>query len=99
MSPDNHSLPPGFRRWLDCAGALSGISNELGRLANEEQSDFRGWSVMLGSAGDYLCIVRRYDADGAPVILFSSGDDPLSAMMNVDKVLAARGYRPDKKAR
>jgi len=98
MSPDQYYGNSKFKQMADKFTGLATSYPQIAKVTQQFSADFRGISVFIGDAGDLVCIVRKFDAAGIPVMLYCSGDDFMEVLFNVEKRLATVDFRDDKKA-
>lgn len=98
MSPDNHYSSTYVKRLVSASTNLTAAFPHLAKLLLDNSADFRGLTIFLGDTADFVIGVRVFGEDGAPMVLWSSGDDPLVALLNVDKGLARGIFKVDKRA-
>jgi hypothetical protein len=98
MSPDQYYGNSKFKQMADKFTGLATAYPEIAKVTQQFGTDFRGLSIFIGDAGDLVCIVRKFDAAGVPVMLYSSGDDFMEVLYTVEKRLAGDNFRDDKKA-
>lgn len=66
-------------------------------LLNEDKS-LVNIKITYRGEGDYLAILKRYDDDGAPVVIFGSGVDFVTALLGLETAVDQDKWRPDKYA-
>lgn len=71
------------------------LPNFMG-MVNSGEMTASGLSIFLGDSNDWVGCVRAFDSEGAPVICWSSGNDVVSCLMNLDRALEYPKWKPDK---
>lgn len=98
MSPDNYATHPFVVRHKQAVTGFAQAFPNLSAYFLSRSSDFRGLTMFLGDTAEFVVGLRAFNSDGAPVIMWSSGEDPLMAFINLDKQVASGSFRIDKKA-
>lgn len=98
MSPDNWARNPIVVRIMESAASLSKAFPSLAELLLAEPTDFAGITIFLGDTNEFVCGLRRFDHEGTPQILWSSGTSPLECLINTDKAVRSGKWRLDTKA-
>ena len=87
---------------LSGAARFSALGSLLGDLLpnlNEvftNEDDFISVSVKSRPDGSSLAVVKRFGADGGPMVLFGSGYGFAGALMAADQAVQGGRWRPDK---
>jgi len=97
MSKRIQQLPAGFRNstLLEIHYAVSEQLPQLYHYLAVATADFEGLQVKTKEEG-VLVIAKRVNPDGKPEVLFCSGYDALSALVDLERALAAGKWREDK---
>ena len=91
-------LSPLQRHLLEKRSAFADLFPHLHRFGNTRIQDFQSLSFFLGDKGDVMVLVKRFCDDEALEIMWSSGDDFVGALINLDRSLQNEDlWRPDKK--
>ena len=98
MSPDNYSKNPFVQRLLKADSGFSQAFPSLAQFMFRQPADFRGLTMFLGDSADVVVGLRAFDSDGSPTICWSSGEDVLIALVNLDKAVGEGRFRVDTKA-
>ena len=61
-----------------------------------KSADLINFKISYRGAYDYLSILKRYDSDGTPVIIFGSGSDFASCLLGLEAAVDQDKWRPDK---
>ena len=97
MSPDQYKSHPFVKRLIQTTQGLTQALPHVARYLTDPQVDFRGLTMFQGDNAEFVVGLRSYDVDGAPSVCWSSGDDPLFALINLDKAIGDGRFYPDKK--
>ena len=98
MSPDNHHRSPFVLRLQAATSALVGGFPHLALYLVDRPADCRGLTMFLGDTAEWVVGLRIFSDDGSPEVLWSSGDDPLIALINLDKAVGRGNFKVDKRA-
>lgn len=85
-----------FSRGVAFEIAFKDLLPALYRCGVTEEDDFTEIRIKHRGAGDWLALVKRFDGDGAPVIVFGSGVDLLQALSSAEGLVAAGKWRVDR---
>ena len=89
MSPDQYNfLSAKQRRILEQRKTLADLFPHLQTFAVHQLTDFKGVSFFLGDRGDVMVCAKRFTDGPEGEILWSSGDDLVSALINLERSLA-----------
>jgi len=58
---------------------------------------FRGLTAFLGDNNNVVMGIKRFADDGTPEIIWTSGQDPLVALMELDNALRVGKWKVDKR--
>jgi len=88
-----------LKEYMDKVEQMAVVFPALTNLAVNHPEDFRGMTCFRGDGNDVVVGMKRWSDDGKPEVIWSSGDDFLRAMMNMDKALKAGKWRVDKRSK
>jgi hypothetical protein len=99
MTPEKRpALPPAFKRYFDVHDNLITVLKYLTPALLDEKDTFRGLTMFQGDNNAYVVGVKRWGFDGRPEIIWSSGKDPLDALIAVDLAIKTGSWKVDKRA-
>lgn len=98
MSPDNYKSHPFVKRMVEASNAMTTAFPQLSHYLIHQVGDMRGLTMFVGDTAEYVVGLRAFNGVGEPVVCWSSGDDPLLALLNLEKALADHRWIIDKKA-
>lgn len=98
MSPDNYYQSPAAVKAQAHAAFLQTNLPNLYRSVCVSATDFRGLSMFIGETDDVVVGLRYFNDDGIPCVRWSSGDDFIVALANLNKALGTEGHYIDRKA-
>lgn len=98
MSPDQYKQHPFVKMMIKASSNLLEAIPEISYYLIHNPADFRGFTMFLGDQAEWVVGLRAYDGEGAPIVCWSSGDDPLLALLNLEKGLREHRFIKDKKA-
>jgi len=96
MSPDNWYSNPAVARIIDANKGLVLAFPSLGTFLADTPDDVAGLTMFLGDTAEFVVGLKRFADDGSPEILWSSGNSPIEALINLDKGVRSGKWRPDK---
>lgn len=97
MSPDQYYKNPKAARLQSVARFFVEALPELAFYVLDHPSDFVGVTAFLGEGGDIVVGFRVFGNEGQPLICWTSGDDFVDALVNLDKKVGSGGFKKDKK--
>ena len=98
MSPDQYKTHPFVKRLLLSSNSITKGFPHLSVYMIDRPSDFRGLAMFLADSAEFVCGFRTFSDDGTPMVCWSSGDDPIMALINLDKGVGDGRFIVDKKA-
>ena len=98
MSPDNYKRNPLVKQLIASSEGIASAFPHLARFLVREPESFRGLSMFIGDTADIVVGLRTFSDDGTPMILWSSGADPMFALINLNKACGAGNFKVDTKA-
>jgi len=69
---------------------------ELHEFVTDRSEDVINVKVVHRGGGEWLAIIKRYDADGGIEVLFGGGSDFYNALHRASQGIGAGKWRPDK---
>ena len=94
MSTNSKRLAPA-QRYTALGAQLEKLIPSLWAVWNAED-EFIGMHVKARPDGSTLAVVKRYGADGGPVVLFGNGYGVAGAFMAADAAVQGDAWRVDK---
>jgi len=79
------------------AGFVKEVEDVTEVLLNADSS-LVNIKISYRGPGDYLAILKRYDDDGTPTVIFGSGVDFITALLGLETAVGQDKWRPDKYA-
>jgi len=98
MTKQDQYHSPYVARLIQGATGLSQGFPHLSSYLTEPEYGFRGLTMFLGDTADVVVGLRIFGDDGTPMVMWSSGDDALMALINLDKAVRNSDFKVDKKA-
>lgn len=98
MSPDQYASNPFVQRLIDVNQHFTASFPNISRHMLRNTEDFRGLTMFLGDTAEYVVGLRTFSPDGTPMVCWSSGFDPIMALLNLDKGCRDERFVVDKKA-
>lgn len=98
MSPDNHYQTPAAVKAQAHATFLKTNLPNIYRSVCLSATDFRGLTMFTGETDDIVVGLRYFNPDGIPCVRWSSGDDFITALANLNKALNRDDHYYDRKA-
>lgn len=79
----------------DITLALVRCAPQLYSLVGRDPVDFLSLTLRQRGPSDFVCVLKRVGADGAPEVCFSNGFDFVSALLALEGTVAANRWRVD----
>lgn len=76
--------------------ALGGTLPQLGAFLVRENPDMVSLTLKQRGVGDWLAVLKAFDADGGPIVCFGTGFDVVGCLLGLEGALAANRWRVDK---
>lgn len=95
MSPDQYYLTPKLKEFSRKAESFMELFPALAVYVIDRPNDFRGLTMFLGDTAEYVVGIRIYNGDGGPEVCWSSADDPLSALISLNKRVGDGQFKID----
>lgn len=91
------ALPAGFRgnALVELHYALQEHIPQVYNLMTRGDGDFRGLTFSVKDEG-VVSVLKAYNGEGLPVVLFGSGYDALSALLGLEGAMAADRWKEDR---
>lgn len=96
MSPDQYYKNGRVEQLNAFAVRLQKSMPQACDLLMRHADDFNGIFIMLSDNGGVLGGIKKFGEDGAPLIAWFSGDDPIEALYNLDRRFHVLDWKPDK---
>lgn len=85
----------GSQAWLRLTEAFKAEVPQLTSVITDEV-DFIDLRVKLRDDGSCLAIVKRYSADGGPVVCFGAAYGAIGALVAIDRAITGNNWKVDK---
>lgn len=98
MSPDQYANNPFVQQLIKVNANFTTAFPNISRHMIRNIGDFRGLTMFLGDTAEFVVGLRTFSDDGTPMVCWSSGFDPIMALINLDKGCRDDRFVKDKKA-
>lgn len=94
MGRNDHKRPKS--KYLEIHDAIWKLPPHLATyLAGPLEVDLDRLYIRRRGDGDWIIVLKAYDGDGQPVVVFGNGPDVVAAIIGVAGAIAADKWRPD----